>query len=419
MDIQDIKDVAVRDLILAEEKRQQDEICLIASENLPSPSAMRACGSIFMAKYSEGMVGKRYYGGCEIVDKLEQLAIDRAKELFGADHVNVQSPSGSHANQCAYAALLNVGDTILASSLNSGGHLTHSSPVSFVSKLYNVKTYEVDPNTYEYNYNEIERIALEVKPKAIMVGTSAYARQIDYKRFREIADKVGAYLYADMAHIAGLVAAGLHPSPIPYADIVTTTTHKTLRGARGGMILCKAAHAKAVDKAVFPQNAGGALQNMIAGKAVCFAEAMTEEFKEYQKQVLHNAKCLANHLMAHGIKLLTNGTDTHLMLLDLRDTGITGARLEKALESIGIATNKNSIPFDTEKPTITSGLRIGTPSVTTRGMKEREMEEIGDLICTVIQILQECTDEKEQELRLQGLKVLVKNLTMKFPIQIH
>lgn len=419
MDIQDIKDVEVRDLILEEEQRQQDEICLIASENLPSPSAMRACGSIFMAKYSEGMVGHRYYGGCEVVDKLEQLAKDRACKIFGADHANVQSPSGSHANQCAYSALLNIGDTILAGSLDSGSHLTHSSPVSFVSKLYNVKTYEVDPITYEYNYDEIERIALEVKPKLIVVGTSAYARQIDYKRFREMADKVGAYLMADMAHIAGLVAAGVHPSPIPYADIVTTTTHKTLRGVRGGLILCKAEHAKAVDKAVFPRNAGGALQNMIAGKAITFAEAMTDEFKEYQKQVVANAKCLAQHLMNHGINLLTGGTDTHLMLLDLRGTGITGVRLEKALEYIGIATNKNAVPFDTEKPTITSGLRIGTPSVTTRGMKEKEMEEIAHIIATVVQLLKTTTDEEEVKTALDGLKFFVKHLTSKFPIQIH
>ena len=419
MDIQEIKDIEVRDLILAEEERQQNEICLIASENLPSPSAMRACGSIFMAKYSEGYPGKRYYGGCEVVDKLEQLAIDRAKELFGAEYANVQPANGSSANMMAYAALLNIGDTILAGSLSSGSHLTHSSPVSFVSKLYNVKTYDVDPKTYEYNYEEIERIALEVKPKAIMVGTSAYSRQPDYKKFREIADKVGAYLYADMAHIAGLVAAGLHPSPIPYADIVTTTTHKTLRGVRGGLILCKAEHAKAVDKAVFPGHHGGALQNMIAGKAITFAEAMTDEFKEYQKQVVTNARCLANHLMNHGISLLTGGTDTHLMLLDLRGTGITGVRLEKTLEYIGIATNKNSIPFDTEKPTITSGLRIGTPSVTTRGMKEKEMEEIARIIITTIQILQSSSEETEKKTKLDELKVLVKNLTSKFPIQIH
>ena len=417
MDIKDIKDIEVRDLILREEERQQNEICLIASENLPSPSVMRACGSIFMAKYSEGYPAKRYYGGCEVVDELENLAKDRACKLFGADHANVQSPSGSHANQCAYAALLNIGDTILASSLNSGGHLTHSAPVSFVSKLYNVKTYDVDPNTFEYNYDEIEKIAEEVKPKAIMVGTSAYSRQPDYKRFREIADKVGAYLYADMAHIAGLVAAGLHPSPIPYADIVTTTTHKTLRGARGGLILCKKEHAKAVDKAVFPQNAGGALQNMIAGKAICFAEAMTDEFKEYQAQVLKNAECLANCLMEHGVKLLTNGTNTHLMLLDLRDTGITGVELEKALEDIGIATNKNAVPFDTVSPRITSGLRIGTPSVTTRGMKEAEMIEIGNVICAVIDELK--AHGGLSETMIEILRAGIKALTDRFPIQIH
>ena len=412
-----IKDKIVRNLIAEEETRQQNEICLIASENIPSPDVMAACGSIFMAKYSEGYPNARYYGGCQIVDKLEQLAIDRACELFQAEHANVQPSSGTHANQCAYAALLNPGDTILASSLQSGGHLSHSAPVSFVSKFYNVKTYDVDPITYEYNYDDIERIALEVKPKLIMVGTSAYPRQINYQRFKEIANKVGAYLVADIAHVAGLIAARVHPSPIPYADIVTSTVQKSLKSGRGGLILCKKEYAKAVDKAVFPFLGGGALQNMIAGKAVGFGEALQPEFKEYQKQVLKNAEYLANVLMSNGVKLLTNGTNTHLMLLDLRDTGITGAQLEKALENVGITTNKNAIPFDTVSPKIASGLRIGTPSVTTRGMKETEMEIIGNCI---VKIINELKQNSEISVATQNsVYQEVHNLTEKFPLKLH
>ena len=422
IDNMNIIDREVAELIKAEEERQQDEICLIASENIPSIQAMDVCGSIMMAKYSEGYPNKRYYGGCINVDKLETLAINRAKELFGAEHANVQPANGSDANRMAYAALLDIGDKILSCSLQSGAHLTHSSPVSFVSKMYDVSTYEVDPETYMYDYDEIEKIALEVQPKLIICGTSAYSRLIDYARFREIADKVGAYLMCDMAHIAGLVAAKVIPSPVPYCDIVTTTTHKTLRGVRGGLILCKEQFAKAVDKSVFPQNAGGALQNMVTGKAVCFGEAMLDDYKEYQEQVLKNAKCLSNYLKERGWNILTGGTDNHLFLMDLRGTGITGKDAEKALENIGIAVNKNSIPFDTEKPTITSGIRIGTPAVTTRGMKEPEMIKIGEIIDETLIALQKANystpDMVEICCRVLAQRDKVKELTKAFPIQI-
>lgn len=412
-----INDKEIEDIIQAEEIRQQNEICLIASENLPSTDAMKACGSIMMAKYSEGYPRHRYYGGCVNVDALEDLARKRACELFGAEHANVQPPSGSHANQCAYASILNIGDTILAPSLQSGGHLTHSSPVSFVTKLYNVVPYDVNKDTYLLDYDEIERLAEEYKPKLILCGYSAYSRLLDFERFRKIADKVGAYLMCDMAHFAGLVAAKVIPSPVPYCDIVTTTTHKTLRGVRGGLILCKKELAKAIDKAVFPQNAGGCLQNMVAGKAICFKEDMSEDFKEYAKQVLLNAKVLCANLKKEGMKILTDGTENHLMVIDLRGTGVTGAMLEHGLEQVGVATNKNSIPFDTEKPTVTSGLRIGTPSVTTRGMKEQEMILIAKIISNTFNQLKEHGELSENFINLTSL--VVKQLTDKFPIAIN
>ena len=368
----------------SELERQQRNIELIASENIVSKAVLLAAGSVLTNKYAEGYPSKRYYGGCQCVDVVEEIARNRAKELFKAEHVNVHPHSGANANLAVFFALLNPGDTVMGMNLQQGGHLSHGSPVNISGKYFNVVPYGVDESTARIDYDEMERIALECKPKLIVVGASAYSRVIDFPRCREIADKVGAYLMVDMAHIAGLVAAGVHPSPVPYADIVTTTTHKTLRGPRGGMILCKEQFAKQIDKAVFPGTQGGPLMHIIAAKAVALGEALTEEFKNYQKQVVKNAAVLADELMKHGIDIVSGGTDNHLMLLDLRNKGITGKELEHRLDEVRITANKNTIPNDPQSPFVTSGLRIGTPAVTTRGFKEPEMELIAGWISDII-----------------------------------
>ena len=368
----------------SELERQQRNIELIASENIVSKAVLLAAGSVLTNKYAEGYPSKRYYGGCQCVDVVEEIARNRAKELFKAEHVNVQPHSGANANLAVFFALLNPGDIVMGMNLQQGGHLSHGSPVNISGKYFNVVPYGVDESTARIDYDEMERIALECKPKLIVVGASAYSRVIDFPRCREIADKVGAYLMVDMAHIAGLVAAGVHPSPVPYADIVTTTTHKTLRGPRGGMILCKEQFAKQIDKAVFPGTQGGPLMHIIAAKAVALGEALTEEFKNYQKQVVKNAAVLADELMKHGIDIVSGGTDNHLMLLDLRNKGITGKELEHRLDEVRITANKNTIPNDPQSPFVTSGLRIGTPAVTTRGFKEPEMELIAGWISDII-----------------------------------
>ena len=373
-------DLELANAMEKELSRQRGNIELIASENIVSKAVLEAMGSILTNKYAEGYPDHRYYGGCEYVDIVEELARDRAKKLFGAEHANVQPHSGAQANMAVYFAMLNAGDTVLGMDLSHGGHLTHGSKVNTSGKLYNFVSYGINPDTYMIDYDEVRKIALETKPKLIVAGASAYPRVIDFKKFREIADEVGAYLMVDMAHIAGLVACGLHPNPVPYAHFVTTTTHKTLRGPRGGMILCKEEFAKKIDKAIFPGVQGGPLMHVIAGKAVAFKEALEPEFKVYQEQIIKNAKVLADELLNRGYKLLTGGTDNHLMLLDLRGTGVTGRDAEVNLDKVRITVNKNSIPFDTESPTVTSGVRIGTPAVTTRGMKETEMKKIAECI---------------------------------------
>ncbi len=360
--------------------RQENGLELIASENFVSPAVLEAMGSTLTNKYAEGYPGKRYYGGCEFVDVAENLAIARAKSIFGADHVNVQPHSGSQANMAAYMALMQVGDTMLALDLNSGGHLTHGAPFNFSGKLYKVVHYGLSRQTETIDFDQVKALAKEHRPKVIVVGASAYPRVFDFGRFREIADSCGAALVVDMAHIAGLIAAGIHPSPIPVAEIVTTTTHKTLRGPRGGMILCKESYAKAVNSQIFPGIQGGPLMHVIAAKAVAFKEAQAPAFKEYQRQIVANAKALAEALKSAGLRLCSGGTDNHLMLVDLRPKSINGKVAEEALGKAGITVNKNVIPFDPEKPTVSSGIRIGTPAVTTRGMKEAEMVEIGKLI---------------------------------------
>ncbi len=360
--------------------RQENGLELIASENFVSPAVLEAMGSTLTNKYAEGYPGKRYYGGCEFVDVAENLAIARAKSIFGADHVNVQPHSGSQANMAAYMALMQVGDAMLALDLNSGGHLTHGAPFNFSGKLYKVVHYGLSRQTETIDFDQVQSLAKQHRPKIIVVGASAYPRVFDFGRFREIADSCGAALVVDMAHIAGLIAAGIHPSPIPVAEIVTTTTHKTLRGPRGGMILCKEPYAKAVNSQIFPGIQGGPLMHVIAAKAVAFKEAQAPAFKEYQRQIVANAKALAEALKSAGLRLCSGGTDNHLMLVDLRPKSINGKVAEEALGKAGITVNKNVIPFDPEKPTVTSGIRIGTPAVTTRGMKDAEMAEIGKLI---------------------------------------
>ena len=392
-------DEEVFNAIELELNRQRNKIELIASENFVSDSVMEAMGSYLTNKYAEGYPGHRYYGGCEYVDIVEDLARDRACKLFGADHANVQPHCGANSNLAVYGAVLNPGDTVLGMNLAHGGHLTHGSPVNASGKLYNFIPYGVKEETGRIDYDEVEALALEHKPKLILAGASAYPREIDFKRFREIADKVGAIFMVDMAHIAGLVAAGLHQNPVEYADIVTTTTHKTLRGPRGGLILCKEEYAKIIDKAIFPGYQGGPLMHVIAGKAVCFGEALKPEFKEYQKQIVKNAKTLADELIKLGFNLVSGGTDNHLILIDLRNKNITGKKLEKRLDEVGITVNKNAVPFDTEKPTITSGIRIGTPAVTSRGFKEEDMKEIAELINLVATDFENKKEEVEQRVQ--------------------
>lgn len=373
-------DPEVMKAIELEINRQEEHIELIASENFVSIPVMEAMGSHLTNKYAEGYPGKRYYGGCQFVDQVEDIARERLKKLFGAEHVNVQPHSGANANLGVYFAILKPGDKVLGMDLSQGGHLTHGSPVNISGTYFNFVSYGVDKETEKIDYDQVREIALREKPKLIVAGASAYPRIIDFKKFREIADEVGAYLMVDMAHIAGLVAAGLHPNPVPYSDFVTTTTHKTLRGPRGGAILCKKEYAKQIDKAIFPGIQGGPLMHVIAAKAVCFGEALKDEFKEYQKQVVKNAKVLAESLKEKGYRLVSGGTDNHLILIDVRSKGLTGKKAEELLEQVNITTNKNTIPFDPEKPTVTSGIRIGTPAVTTRGMKEEEMKKIAELI---------------------------------------
>jgi len=377
-------DPEVYNAIKGEDERELSKIVLIASENYVSQAVLEAQGSVFTNKYAEGYPNRRYYGGCEFADQVELLAIERAKALFGAEHVNVQPHSGSQANMAAYFSVLQPGDTILGMALPHGGHLTHGASVSFSGTLYKSFSYGVDKKTELLDYDEVERLAVEHKPKMIVAGYSAYSRILDFPRFRRIADQVGAYLMADIAHIAGLIAAGEHPSPVPYADFVTTTTHKTLRGPRGGMIMCMEKFAKAVDKAIFPGIQGGPLVHVIAAKAVSFKEALMPEFKDYQRQVVKNAKALARRLTADGFRIVSGTTENHLMLVDLTPKNITGKDAEIALDAAGITCNKNSIPYDQKPPVTTSGIRLGTPIVTTRGMREPEMKVIGDLICEAL-----------------------------------
>ncbi len=373
-------DPQVAEAIELEVNRQRNKIELIASENFVSDAVLEALGTPLTNKYAEGYPGKRYYGGCEHVDIIEQLAIDRAKEIFGAEHANVQPHSGAQANSAVYFAFLNPGDTILGMNLAHGGHLSHGSPVNISGKYYNVVPYGVREDNCHIDYEELRNIAKANSPKIIVAGASAYPRTLDFKAFREIADEVGAILMVDMAHIAGLVAAGVHPSPVPYADIVTTTTHKTLRGPRGGMILCKQEYAKKIDSAVFPGNQGGPLMHVIAAKAVSFKEVLSADFKTYQKNIVKNAKALSEALMSKGFKLVSDGTDNHLMLINLTNMNITGKEAQHKLDEVFITCNKNGIPFDTQSPFITSGIRLGTPAVTARGMNEDDMREIADLI---------------------------------------
>lgn len=378
-------------------ERQRDHIELIASENFTSRAVMEAMGSHLTNKYAEGYPGARYYGGCEYVDIVEQLAIDRAKELFGAEHANVQPHSGSQANVAVYLALLKPGDTILGMDLSHGGHLTHGSKASISGKYFNACFYGVDPETEMIDYEKAMQIAGECKPKIIIAGASAYSRIIDFKKMREIADEVGAYLMVDMAHIGGLVAAGVHPSPVPYADVVTSTTHKTLRGPRGAIILCKDELKKKINSAVFPGTQGGPLMHIIAGKAVCFKEAMSDEFKAYQRQVVKNAAVLADTLSENGIRLVSGGTDNHLMLADTMSLGRTGNEVQELLDAAHITANKNSIPFDTQSVKLTSGMRFGTPAVTTRGMGEDEMRDIGKMIVRIINDGDKAIDDVKQQ----------------------
>ena len=402
-------DKEVYEILEKETKRLNEDIDLIASENLVSKAVLEAAGSVFILKYAEGYPGKRYYGGCQYIDEVEQLAIDRVKEIFGAEHANVQPHSGSNANIAVYHAFLDPGDTILTMNLTDGGHLTHGSKVNFSGKLYNIIHYGVDLETGKIDYNEVEKLALEHKPKLILAGASAYARELDFKRFREIADKTDSIFMVDMAHIAGLVAAGLHISPIPYADIVTSTTQKTLRGPRGGIILCKKEFAKKVDSGVFPGTQGGPLENMIAAKAVAFGEVLKPEFKEYQKQILKNIKIMEEVFKENNIRLISNGTDNHLLLLDVKSIDLTGKVAEELLGEVGIIVNKNTIPGETESPFIASGIRLGTPSVTTRGFKEEDCKKVAEIIVKTL--------KKEESIEM--LKQEVKDITDKYPLDVY
>lgn len=402
-------DLDVYAAIEAEETRQRDKLLLIASENFASPAVLAAQGSLMTNKYAEGYPGKRYYGGCEHVDTVEALAIQRAKELFGADHVNVQPHSGSSANMAAYLSVLKPGDTILGMDLAHGGHLTHGSKVSFSGMIFKAFAYGVDRQTETIDYDAVQKLADECRPRMLVVGASAYARVLDFPRFQQIAKSVGAYLMVDIAHIAGLIAAGLHPSPVPFADFVTTTTHKTLRGPRAGIVMCKAEHAKAVDKIIFPGLQGGPLMHVIAAKAVAFKEALSPSFKRYQQQVIANARALAQGLVDRGYKIVSGGTDTHLFLVNLTNKGITGKEADAALDAAGIIVNKNAVPYDEKPPSVASGIRLGTPIVSTRGMREADMKEIVALIDRVLQHRHDATV-------LEEVRAQAKVLCNRFPI---
>lgn len=401
------EDKEIYDLIEKELHRQQKGIELIASENVVSKAVMEAMGSYLTNKYAEGYPGKRYYGGCYVVDEVEQLAIDRAKKLFGAEHANVQPHSGSQANMAVYFTVLKPGDTVMGMDLSHGGHLTHGSPVNFSGRLYNFVPYGVDKETEMLDYDNVRKIALECKPKLIVAGASAYSRIIDFAKLREIADEVGAFLMVDMAHIAGLVATGVHPSPVPYCDFVTTTTHKTLRGPRGGLILCKEKYAKDLNKNIFPGIQGGPLEHIIAAKAVCFKEAMQPEFKEYAQNVVENCKELAAQLIKRDFKIVSGGTDNHVFLVDLNNKDVTGKEAEALLDSVGITANKNTVPNETRSPFVTSGIRIGTAAITTRGFKKEDMAEIAEIIDEAI---------KNKDEDLSALKKRVETLCAKYPL---
>jgi len=396
-------DPAVYEAIRAEEKRQRDKLLLIASENFASPAVLAAQGCLMTNKYAEGYPARRYYGGCQNVDVVEELAIQRAKQIFGAEHVNVQPHSGSQANMAAYLSVLKTGDVILGMELSQGGHLTHGSRVNFSGTLFRSYFYGVDRKTEVIDYDAVQRIAEECRPRMIVVGASAYSRILDFPRFRSIAQSVGAYLLVDMAHIAGLIAAGLHPSPVPYADFVTTTTHKTLRGPRGGIIMCKAEHAKAVDKTIFPGTQGGPLMHVIAAKAVALNEALSPAFKLYQQQVVANARTLASGLAQRGYRVVSGGTDTHLFLVNLSGKGVTGKEAETALDAAGITVNKNAVPYDDKPPAVASGIRLGTPIVSTRGMREQEMNEIVSLIHRVLERPQDARAQREVRKQAKAL----------------
>lgn len=404
------QDKVIAEAIEREFQRQNSNIELIASENFVSEAVMEAQGSVLTNKYAEGYPGRRYYGGCEFVDVTESIAINRAKALFGAEHVNVQPHSGSQANMAVYLVALEMGDTVLGMNLSHGGHLTHGAPVNFSGKFYNFVEYGVDKDTERINYDEVRKLALEHKPKLIVAGASAYSRTIDFKKFKEIADEVNAKLMVDMAHIAGLVAAGLHPNPVEYADFVTTTTHKTLRGPRGGMILCKEEYKKDIDKTIFPGIQGGPLEHVIAAKAVAFGEALENNFKTYQQQVVKNAKVLAEALINEGFRIVSGGTDNHLVAVDVKGSiGLTGKEAEETLDSVGITCNKNTIPFDQEKPFVTSGIRLGTPAATTRGFDEKAFEEVAKIISLALK------NSKDEE-KLQQAKESVAKLTAEYPL---
>ncbi|HCW8621751.1 TPA: serine hydroxymethyltransferase [Staphylococcus aureus] len=404
------QDKVIAEAIEREFQRQNSNIELIASENFVSEAVMEAQGSVLTNKYAEGYPGRRYYGGCEFVDVTESIAIDRAKALFGAEHVNVQPHSGSQANMAVYLVALEMGDTVLGMNLSHGGHLTHGAPVNFSGKFYNFVEYGVDKDTERINYDEVRKLALEHKPKLIVAGASAYSRTIDFKKFKEIADEVNAKLMVDMAHIAGLVAAGLHPNPVEYADFVTTTTHKTLRGPRGGMILCKEEYKKDIDKTIFPGIQGGPLEHVIVAKAVAFGEALENNFKTYQQQVVKNAKVLAEALINEGFRIVSGGTDNHLVAVDVKGSiGLTGKEAEETLDSVGITCNKNTIPFDQEKPFVTSGIRLGTPAATTRGFDEKAFEEVAKIISLALK------NSKDEE-KLQQAKERVAKLTAEYPL---
>ncbi|HDD5060695.1 TPA: serine hydroxymethyltransferase [Staphylococcus aureus] len=404
------QDKVIAEAIEREFQRQNSNIELIASENFVSEAVMEAQGSVLTNKYAEGYPGRRYYGGCEFVDVTESIAINRAKALFGAEHVNVQPHSGSQANMAVYLVALEMGDTVLGMNLSHGGHLTHGAPVNFSGKFYNFVEYGVDKDTERINYDEVRKLALEHKPKLIVAGASAYSRTIDFKKFKEIADEVNAKLMVDMVHIAGLVAAGLHPNPVEYADFVTTTTHKTLRGPRGGMILCKEEYKKDIDKTIFPGIQGGPLEHVIAAKAVAFGEALENNFKTYQQQVVKNAKVLAEALINEGFRIVSGGTDNHLVAVDVKGSiGLTGKEAEETLDSVGITCNKNTIPFDQEKPFVTSGIRLGTPAATTRGFDEKAFEEVAKIISLALK------NSKDEE-KLQQAKERVAKLTAEYPL---